>query len=126
MKTNFSSRRQAVIDVLKSTKEHPSAESVYDECKKVIPSISLGTVYRNLALLEEQGDIIKVATVNGKDRYDADLSPHNHIVCRSCGKVSDASLSDALKSVLDKEEKVNHYTGYNITFFANCENCRNN
>ena len=85
MATNYSSRRQAVLQVLQSTKSHPSAESIFEQCRLLIPNISLGTVYRNLALLEERGEIIKVANVAGVDRYDATTEPHVHNICPCCG-----------------------------------------
>lgn len=123
MATNYSSRRQAVLQVLQSTKSHPSAESIFEQCRLLIPNISLGTVYRNLALLEERGEIIKVANVAGVDRYDATTEPHVHIICPCCGRVDDVEVSDNLRQALLQEAKEQGYQSIQLTFYAKCKEC---
>ena len=86
---NFSRQREAVLEVLKNTKSHPTATQVYEEVKKTIPNISLGTVYRNLSELYENGDIIKVAVGDGFEHFDADTSSHIHLHCKKCGSTVD-------------------------------------
>ena len=124
MGLNYSSRRHAVLQVLQATKEHPTAETIYEECKKIIPSISLGTVYRNLVMLEQHGEIIKVATVNGCDRYDADIKPHAHCICPKCGRVQDVDISSGLKNALQKECDNKKYDETQLTFYSLCKDCR--
>ncbi|MGN0789064.1 MAG: Fur family transcriptional regulator, partial [Christensenellales bacterium] len=123
MATNYSSRRQAVLQVLQSTKSHPSAESIFVQCRLLIPNISLGTVYRNLALLEERGEIIKVANVAGVDRYDATVTPHVHRICPCCGRVEDVEVSDNLRDALYKEVDEKGYQSIQLTFYAKCKEC---
>ena len=85
----FSSRREAILSVMRQTKSHPDAEWVYNKVRERIPNVSLGTVYRNLRELSECGELNTVATEAGSLHFDADVSPHAHFVCRRCGKISD-------------------------------------
>ncbi len=84
-------QRMMVYRELSRTKEHPSAESVFDQVRKSMPTISLDTVYRTLSLLESRQLVWTVATVGRRARYDANMVPHYHFICRSCGSVSDLS-----------------------------------
>ncbi|MDR2444413.1 MAG: transcriptional repressor [Spirochaetaceae bacterium] len=86
-----SKKRDAILEVLKSTDTHPGAQWVYEKLKPVIPYLSLGTVYRNLNLFREEGDVVSLGVVNGEERFDACTLPHAHVVCKVCGKVSDLS-----------------------------------
>ena len=85
-----SKKRQAIYDALCATKKHPSAEQLYFELKNRIPDLSLGTVYRNLGVLMQDGLVISVGNVGGQERYDANVTPHAHFICTCCGKVDDA------------------------------------
>ena len=84
-----SKKRDAIFSVIKSTDTHPAAGWVYNELKKDIPDLSLGTVYRNIKLLLKDGTLTFVGVFNGEERYDAIVEPHPHIVCGSCGRVAD-------------------------------------
>ena len=88
-KLRHSHQRDMIYEYLLQTKEHPSAETIYEALKSQIPNLSLGTVYRNLKLLEELGMVRKVTTVNNVERYDAYCEDHVHFVCSKCGKVID-------------------------------------
>ncbi|MCH3972138.1 MAG: transcriptional repressor [Oscillospiraceae bacterium] len=90
-KQNFSRKREAILEVLKSTKTHPTAEWIFQQLKSVYPDLSLGTVYRNLSRFKKDGTIITVGVVNGQERFDADISPHSHFVCIRCGAVQDVT-----------------------------------
>ncbi|MCQ2400287.1 MAG: transcriptional repressor, partial [Clostridia bacterium] len=85
----FSKKRQSIIDLIKRTDVHPSAEWIYNELKPVYPDLSLATVYRNLKELEESGEIVVVDTVKNKERFDGKTFPHTHAVCSKCGKIID-------------------------------------
>ena len=95
-----SKQRTLVLDVLKASHEHPNAEEVYLAVKQQLPDISLGTVYRNLNLLEEMGQIIRIQTGIGGDRFDAVTLMHPHLICTECGGVSD------LDCQIDKETEL--------------------
>ncbi len=88
-KRNYSSKRNAIYNAICSTHSHPSARWVYDKLKPDVPDLSLGTVYRNIALFKEEGKIQVVCSVNGEERIDGDTSPHPHFVCNCCGNVYD-------------------------------------
>ncbi len=86
-----SKKREAILQALRSTKEHPSAEMIYNRLKPEFPNLSLGTVYRNLAVFLADGDAISVCSVDGQERYDSDMSAHAHFICTDCGRVIDVS-----------------------------------
>ncbi|MDD3165228.1 MAG: transcriptional repressor [Oscillospiraceae bacterium] len=100
-----SKKRDAIMSCLQGTKLHPTAEWVYQQLKPDYPDLSLGTVYRNLSQFKEEGAIVSVGTVGGLERFDADTSPHGHLVCRSCGAVVDAGRADIPAAVIACAEK---------------------
>lgn len=120
---NYSSKREAIFKTIASTKSHPSAQWVYEQLKDEIPKLSLGTVYRNIALFKEQGKIIVVANVNGEERIDADTSDHAHFVCDECGTVYD--LYSSTLSPIEKElnRKGFEITRKNVVFHGRCSDC---
>lgn len=121
---NYSRQREAVYGILRSTKEHPSADWIYGECKKIMPGIGLATVYRNLEQLVSQGKAIKVPVGQDRYRYDADTSPHCHGACPVCGKVWDETVSDSLNEALANECEKNSSDGFSLTFFRVCGECK--
>lgn len=119
---NYSKKRQAIYDLMCSTKEHPSAEWVYNKLKSDYPDLSLGTVYRNMKLLEEQGMLKSVAVVDGCGRYDAYVKPHSHFVCSECGKILDVHVSfDAVDRV--NIEGVHRIDSHNLVYYGICTDC---
>lgn len=120
---NYSSKREAIFKTIANTKSHPSASWVYEQLKEEIPNLSLGTVYRNIALFKEQGKIITVANVDGEERIDADTSDHAHFVCEKCKKVFDLHSSE--QSPLEKELSQNGFciNRKNVVFHGECCDC---
>lgn len=114
-----SRKRDAILACLQSTKSHPSAEWVYAQLKPTIPDLSLGTVYRNLAEFRRSGQIVSVGTVDGTERFDADMAPHTHFICRTCGAVIDLSEVDLPAPVSDcgRVEEVS------VVYYGTCKNC---
>ena len=88
-KLRYSHQREMIYQYLLMSKEHPSAEMIYDGLREMIPDLSLGTVYRNLKLLEQIGKIRRVTSYEGSERYDAICGDHVHFLCESCGSVRD-------------------------------------
>ncbi|MFA9466532.1 MAG: transcriptional repressor [Velocimicrobium sp.] len=88
----YSRQREAIREYLAGTHSHPTAEVVYSHIQSIYPNISLGTVYRNLNLLVEQGDAIKLTCGDGMDHFDYDTSEHYHFICKSCGNVLDLTM----------------------------------
>lgn len=117
-----SRQRDAVYENLLSRKDHPTAEEVFFELKKTNPSISLATVYRNLSFLKENGSIIGIP--GEVERFDADISPHCHLVCFRCGGVSDIYLGDLheLDEAAEKKsgEKI---LSHSVCFRGLCTKC---
>ncbi|MAW68488.1 MAG: transcriptional repressor [Candidatus Marinimicrobia bacterium] len=89
----YSHQREAIKKTIQETNCHPTADWIYKETIKIIPNISLGTVYRNLKCLEESGDIKTIYDGNIA-RYDWNTEPHNHLKCKHCGDLIDIVLSD--------------------------------
>ena len=119
-----SKKREAILEALRSAKDHPSAEMLYSRLKSVYPDLSLGTVYRNLAFFINDGEITRVGTVAGQERYDAYTSPHAHFICRRCGRVLDVE-SPALERMDEtvELETGGRVTGHSLSFFGECADC---
>ena len=93
MKTlKYSRQRESIKANLMSRHDHPTADALYASIREEFPNISLGTVYRNLNLLADIGEAVKIATPDGGDRFDGRTEPHYHVVCTSCGNVFDLEL----------------------------------
>ncbi len=88
-KEHFSRKRAAILETLKGTACHPTADWVYQQLKPQYPDLSLGTVYRNLKRFCETGQAVSVGVFDGFEHFDGDTSPHAHLVCRQCGAVMD-------------------------------------
>ncbi len=85
----YSRQREIIAQNLKGRCDHPTAEEIYSSCRKLEPNISLGTVYRDLKQLADEGEIITLETMDKKIHYDGDISRHSHFVCEKCGKIID-------------------------------------
>ena len=94
-KLRRSYQREMIYQYLCMHKDHPSAEMIYADLRKKIQGLSLGTVYRNLKLLEEIGKIRKVISHQGSERYDAICGDHVHFICQGCGSIRDMTDVDA-------------------------------
>ncbi len=93
---NYSRQREAILNVLRSTDTHPTANRVYEMVREEIPNISLGTVYRNLAALSAAGEILSVNVGDGFEHFDGDKSLHLHLSCRNCGAITDVPVEQNL------------------------------
>ena len=124
-KTKHFRKRDAILNCVCSTTEHPSAEWVYEHVKEEIPDISLATVYRNLSFFKEQGKIISLGTVNGVERFDGNTNPHVHFICTGCDRVLDLlgmKVPEELNNAASKESG-GQVTGCQLSFTGLCENC---
>lgn len=121
-------KRDAILNCVKATKAHPSADWVYAKLKPEISDLSLGTVYRNLSLFKEQGLIVSLGTVKGVERFDGDVSPHVHFVCEECGGVNDLCNVELPKEFLKNTADLNGAIVNNcqLTFFGCCSQCIKN
>lgn len=89
----YSKQRESIKNFLVTRYDHPTAETIYLNIRREFPNISLGTVYRNLNLLAEIGEIQKLSPGIGPDRFDGNPAPHYHFICRHCGCVMDLTVS---------------------------------
>ena len=88
----YSRQRESIKEFLRTRTDHPTADVVYENMKLIYPNISLGTVYRNLTLLADIGEIQRLRVGDGVDHFDADTSLHYHFVCTKCGCVEDLDM----------------------------------
>ena len=120
----MTSQRKAILEKLRGVTSHPTAEKIYQMVKQELPRISLGTVYRNLEKLAQQGIVIKLGEHGKAARFDADTKNHFHIQCTLCGEISDLRIN----SPVSNEEvihKVSGYKlqGYKLEYFGVCPGC---
>lgn len=123
-KLKYSRQREAIKDYLSSTYDHPTADTVYMMVKQEFPNISLGTVYRNLNLLADLGEVQKISTAIGGDRFDGHTEPHYHFCCTHCGRVLDMDM-EQLQFV--NETASEHFQGtiesHSMMFYGKCPDC---
>lgn len=99
---NYSRKRVAILDTLRSTTVHPTAEWVYDELKPSFSDLSLGTVYRNIKKFCADNKAKSVGVINGQEHFDGNVLPHSHFICSRCGAVIDIDKSFFSKEVLNR------------------------
>ncbi|MEG0021260.1 MAG: transcriptional repressor [Bacilli bacterium] len=121
----YSKQRTEILKVVSNNCNHPNVESIYKEVKEIIPNISLGTVYRNLNTLNENGLIKKISNPHGGDHYDKTLKDHAHIYCINCHNMFDINLNtvDNIKQIIEKQNKCEIISS-NIIFTGICNNCK--
>ena len=120
---NYSRQREAILEVLRSTDTHPTANWIYTKVREVIPNISLGTVYRNLSALSQSGDILNINVGDGFEHFDGDTKPHLHLHCRACGSIADAWLNaDPLSKIVAKYNFTPMISVYVVSGI--CEKCK--
>ena len=117
-------QRKTVLDVLKGMDTHPTADEIYDRVKQKLPRISLGTVYRNLEVLSELGEIQILELSGSLKRFDWDPHKHYHIRCIRCDRVENAPLApmNQLENEL-YESTVFEIMGHNLEFVGLCPTC---
>lgn len=123
-KLRYSHQREMIYQYLLSTKEHPSAEMIYNDLREEIQGLSLGTVYRNLKLLEELGKVRRVASFQNAERYDAICGDHVHFLCTGCGRVSDVmdADSDTLRNSIPLKNGY-RIAKFDLTLTGQCPEC---
>ena len=125
VRENYSRKREAILDALRGTTVHPTAEWVYEQLKPHYPDLSLGTVYRNIKKFCADDVVKSVGVINGQEHFDADMSTHSHLVCQDCGAVVDifevffdrdrrSDLEDKYQVSIQQEE---------VIFKGICKNC---
>lgn len=120
----YSRQRESIKEFLMTRNDHPTADVVYENMKLIYPNISLGTVYRNLSLLTDIGEIKKLSSFGGADRFDGRTDQHCHFMCTECGRVMDLE-TEGMHQLLEKagENFKGKISYYNARFFGLCEEC---
>ena len=117
----YSQQRELIYDAVHGSVAHPSAEMVYQQLKPLMPKLSLGTVYRNLHQLSEEGRLTEIR--GPVSRFDANTLPHAHFLCRGCGSVSDVDMT--YDSRLDREAESGGWAvqSHDVLFYGICPSC---
>ncbi len=118
----FSHQRALIKEILKGRSDHPTADMVYAAARLREPSISLGTVYRNLKTLSENGEVDTLETVDKKLHYDGNVNKHGHFICAQCYKIYDIWS----KPEIPEELKVLGFTVMEAksVYYGFCDKCK--
>lgn len=124
MKYRMTRQRRVILEELRKVQTHPSADEVYEMVRHRIPHISLGTVYRNLEILSENGYAIRLDMCGTQMRFDGNPQNHYHSRCTKCGRVSDVSI----EPIIEIEDAVKSLSEFNIhdyrlEFLGICSSC---
>ena len=118
-------QRKVILEQLKKHKDHPGADVIYTEVRKLMPKISLGTVYRNLEKLADTGIILKIESGTGHNRFDPSPEPHPHFRCNNCGKVEDIPFKIDVPAMPDSEwGNERDITEVTLEYSGLCPECR--
>lgn len=120
-----SRQRERILELLQSTGVHPTADWIYERLKDEFPHLSMGTIYRNLSILIDQGLISKIDFGSTFDRFDANIDEHYHFICEKCGAIIDLQVPvdhSLEKKLADKTQLT--VKSHRIEFFGLCEECR--
>ena len=119
-------QRRVIMEELKNSTSHPTAEEIYHLARRRLPNLSLGTVYRNLEVLVRIGLARKMDSGKGKARFDGDISQHYHFRCIHCGSIEDVRGVKLLEIHPETQSGGSFKVlGYNVEFYGICRNCKN-
>ena len=125
----YSKQRELILESLKHRNDHPTAEKLFMDLKKEMPELGIATVYRNLTDLCEDGQITKIKSKVGPDRYDGNQAPHIHFECKKCGNLMDICLEDKqieqINKMLEEFSKDREIKYENSEIYLNglCKKC---
>ncbi|MDX9800586.1 MAG: transcriptional repressor [Spirochaetia bacterium] len=120
-----SRQRDKVLEILQSTDTHPTADWIYKIAKKDIKNLSLGTVYRNLNILVDQGLAKRLDFGSTYDHYDAVVDNHYHLICEKCGSIIDLEMEPDENLVKAASEKTSFkISDHRVEFFGLCKKCQ--
>ncbi len=123
--TRKSNQKEAILRAVKGTSSHPTADWVYEQVRREIPNVSLGTIYRNLKSLKKEGEILELNFVGTVSRFDGVTQNHYHFRCEDCGRVFD--IDEPVDRCI--EERVAQKTGFKVShhrleFRGLCDSCQ--
>lgn len=120
----LSKQRKVILEELRKVKSHPTADEVYDMVRKIIPRISLGTVYRNLEFLSSKGLVLKLGAPGEQKRFDGTPEPHPHIRCAVCTAVADVECEIEIPDIPASCTGGYKIMNTNVEFVGICPNCQ--
>jgi len=122
--TRQTRQKRVILVELRKVTSHPTADEVYQMARKKIPNISLGTVYRNLEQLSEQGKIRKLELAGSQMRFDGRAYSHHHVSCVRCSRVDDVISVRGNPGSIDVEAGGYQVLGHRIEFYGVCPSCQ--
>jgi Fur family peroxide stress response transcriptional regulator len=120
-----SRQRSAILEIVRSMKNHPNAEEIYEIARLTMPNVSLGTIYRNLKLLSEEKKIKEIQFEPGKTRFDGMTNEHEHFICTNCNRIIDINPTPTVKYLASTNPEVRELTvqSYFLTYYGLCKEC---
>jgi Fur family ferric uptake transcriptional regulator len=120
----YTNQRIEILNYLKDNYSHPTVEQVYDAVKKKLSRISKATVYQNLRFLADKG-LIQEVNIKGVSRFEPNLEPHHHMICKNCGKIIDFKSPELTEYSLKIAKKLKEIKieSTNTNFFGICNKC---
>ncbi len=116
-------QRQLIIDILRHSHSHPTAMQILEAARETMPSIALGTVYRNLGVLVDDGLVVRLSATGMPDRYDLPDDEHWHVICDKCGFVKDIPVAGRVIDEIERQAD-EQITSYLLTAHCICKSCR--
>lgn len=118
-------QRDIILEELRKVTSHPSADEIYTIVRKRLPNISFGTVYRNLKVLKELGEILELDYGKGFSRFDGNPVNHYHFACMKCGKVFDIDSPVDVNIDIEVSRKTGFQIDYHrMEFYGTCPSCQ--
>ena len=121
----FSKQRESILEIVKGTYSHPTADWIYAQARQVIPNISLGTIYRNLGQLVDRKEI-RALDVGGAIHYDGQVHDHQHFLCVECDRVYDIDIKSGDVVSLIETKIDHHVTECQVHLTGTCSICKQN
>ena len=118
----YSHQRELVKEIIKGRSDHPTVDMVYTSAREIEPTISLGTVYRNVKSLAESGEVDSLETVDKRLHYDGNTKKHGHFICTACHKIFDIWVEPTAPKVISD-------MGFTVTetkcvYYGLCDKCK--
>ena len=120
----FSRNRQAILECLRSTTVHPTADWILEQLHPSYPNLNLATVYRNLLQLKEDGLIRSMGVIAGQEHFDGNIEPHAHVMCKCCDRILDIPLTNELGQMMEHTGSVTGFEVQAFQFTGLCPDCR--
>jgi len=119
----FTPQRKAILEELNQLGTHPTADDLYEGVRRRMPKVSLGTIYRNLDILYNQGFIQKLHVAESQMRFDGNPDPHFHVHCTQCGRIADIFNCPDISHILNELDTDFTIQGYSLIFHGLCPDC---